>query len=158
MVDTDDYQCCGGENGYEGKAFVTFFLAVFGFTAFGSAMPSQACASRVLYAMGRDGQLPKRFFGTLHKKYNTPVNNILLISGFSLLALVLSLTTVASFINFGAFLAFTCVNLSVISHYFIKLKRRSLKGFILYFIIPLLEVMVTFELGFTCKSTWGGFG
>ena len=42
-------------------------------------------------------------------KYNTPVNNILLISAFSLLALVLSLTLVASFINFGAFLAFTCL-------------------------------------------------
>jgi len=121
-----------------GKTFVTFFLAVYGLTAFGSAMSSQASASRVLYAMGRDGQLPKKFFGALHKKYNTPVNNILLISGFSLLALVLSLTLVASFINFGAFLAFTCVNLSVISYYFIKNKQRSFKGAVLYLIIPLI--------------------
>ncbi|WP_330219164.1 APC family permease [Peribacillus butanolivorans] len=125
-----------------GKTFATFFLAVYGFTAFGSAMSSQASASRVLYAMGRDGQLPKRFFGTLHKKYNTPVNNILVISGFSLLALVLSLTLVASFINFGAFLAFTCVNLSVIFYYFIKNKQRSFKGTILYLIIPLIGAVL----------------
>lgn len=105
-------------------------------------MSSQASASRVLYAMGRDGQLPKRFFGTLHKKYNTPVNNILVISGFSLLALVLSLTLVASFINFGAFLAFTCVNLSVIFYYFIKNKQRSFKGTILYLIIPLIGAVL----------------
>lgn len=125
-----------------GKTFTSFFLAVYGFTAFGSAMSSQASASRVLFAMGRDGQLPKSFFGKLHKKYNTPVNNILLISVFSLLALVLSLTLVASFINFGAFLAFTCVNLSVIAYYFVKGKQRSIIGIFLYLIIPLIGAIL----------------
>ncbi|WP_102693277.1 APC family permease [Rummeliibacillus pycnus] len=125
-----------------GKTFTSFFLAVYGFTAFGSAMSSQASASRVLFAMGRDGQLPSNFFGKLHKKYDTPVNNILLISAFSLLALVLSLTLVASFINFGAFLAFTCVNLSVIAYYFVKGKKRSIKGIFLYLIIPLIGALL----------------
>ncbi|WP_100401615.1 APC family permease [Bacillus sp. FJAT-42315] len=121
-----------------GKVFTSLFLAVYAVAAFGSAMSSQASASRVLYAMGRDGQLPKKFFGALHSKYETPVNNILVISGFSLLALFLSLTLVASFINFGAFLAFTCVNIAVIAYYFVRKKERSLKGTIMYLIIPLI--------------------
>lgn len=125
-----------------GKTLASFFLAVYAVTAFGSAMSSQASASRVLYAMGRDGQLPKKFFGTLHPKTNTPVNNILLISTFALLSLVLSLGLVASFINFGAFLAFTCVNLSVISYFYIRRKQRSAKGTFLYLIIPLIGVVL----------------
>ncbi|MFK2825692.1 APC family permease [Bacillus sp. B190/17] len=125
-----------------GKTFASAFLAVYAVTAFGSAMSSQASASRVLYAMGRDGQLPKKFFSTLHSKYNTPVNNILLISAISLLALFLSLSLVASFINFGAFLAFTSVNIAVIAYYFIRKKQRSLKGTLLYLIIPAIGALL----------------
>ncbi|WP_042351272.1 APC family permease [Bacillus massiliigorillae] len=125
-----------------GKTFASFFLAVYAVTAFGSAMSSQASASRVLYVMGRDGQLPKKFFGTLHAKTNTPVNNILLISAFALLSLVLSLGLVASFINFGAFLAFTCVNISVISYFYVRKKERSVKGTLLYLIIPLIGAVL----------------
>ncbi|UOQ92261.1 APC family permease [Halobacillus shinanisalinarum] len=125
-----------------GKTFASLFLAIYAITAFGSAMSSQASAARVLYAMGRDGQLPKKFFGALHSKYNTPVNNILLISAISLLALFLSLSLVASFINFGAFLAFTGVNISVIAFYFIKRKERSKKGIVLYLIIPSIGALL----------------
>ncbi|MGE7836134.1 APC family permease [Viridibacillus arvi] len=121
-----------------GKVMYSIYLALYALAVLGSAMSSQASASRVLYTMGRDGQFPKKFFGTLHPKYKTPVNNILLISIFSLLALFLSLELVASFINFGAFLAYTCVNIAVITHYYIRKKERSLKGTILYLIIPSL--------------------
>lgn len=41
--------------------------------------------SRVLYALGRSGQLP-RAFGTLHPRFNTPHRAILLIGSLSLLA------------------------------------------------------------------------
>ncbi|MFJ7936744.1 APC family permease [Sporosarcina sp. NPDC096371] len=119
-----------------GKAMYSVYLALYAFAVLGSAMASQASASRVLFTMGRDGQFPKKFFGVLHHKYKTPVNNIMLISCFSLLALFLSLELVASFINFGAFLAYTCVNIAVIAHYYIRKRERSLKGTILYLIIP----------------------
>ncbi len=120
----------------------TIFLVGTAVGIFGSAMASQASAARVLYAMGRDGQLPKKFFGSLHSKFKTPVNNILVISLISLLALVLSLTLVASFINFGAFLAFTFVNLSVIGYYFIRKQQRTIKGTILYLILPLIGAVL----------------
>lgn len=119
-----------------GSALKTMFLMMYAMGVLGSAMSSQASAARVLYAMGRDGQLPNKFFGKLNKRYQTPTNNIILISFLSLSSLFLSLTLVASFINFGAFLAFTFVNISVIFLYFGHQKKRSLKGMILYLMIP----------------------
>ncbi|WP_246009435.1 APC family permease [Brevibacillus fluminis] len=122
-----------------GNVLAAFFLAVKAVGFFASAVASQASTSRVLYSMGRDGQLPRSFFGTLHPKFQTPVNNILLISAFSLLALFLSLDLVASFINFGAFFAFTCVNIAVIKHYFIDRKQetaRSFKSFLSHLLVP----------------------
>ncbi|WHY92456.1 APC family permease [Neobacillus cucumis] len=126
-----------------GGSFLTgAFLVLFGVGVFVSAMTSQASAARVLYAMGRDGQLPRRFFGHLNVKLKTPVNNILMISLFSLFALVLSLNLVASFINFGAFLAFTCVNISVIAHYFFRRKKQSFQGTLLYLVMPLVGAVL----------------
>lgn len=125
-----------------GSALKTMFLVMYAMGVLGSAMSSQASAARVLYAMGRDGQLPNRFFGKLNKRYQTPTNNILLISFLSLSSLFLSLTLVASFINFGAFLAFTFVNISVIFLYFGRKKKRSLKGMILYLMIPLIGAIL----------------
>lgn len=135
-----------------GNLFQAAFLAIVAVVVFGSASASQASAARVLYAMGRDGQLPKAFFGKLSAKTQTPVNNILLIGVLSLSALFLSLTFVASFINFGALLAFTVVNLSVIVLYFIKRKERSFKGIISYLIIPLIGGSLTTWLLFNLDS------
>lgn len=125
-----------------GPFLETTFLVIYALTGLGSAISSQASGARVLFAMGRDGQLPKSFFGKLHPKYKTPMNNILLISVLSLTALFVSLSLVTSFINFGAFLAFIFVNLSVILVYYIKMKRRSFKGTILYLILPAIGVVL----------------
>lgn len=148
-----------------GSALESAFLAVTAIVVFGSASAAQASASRVLYAMGRDGQLPKSFFGKLSKKTKVPVNNILLISLLSLSALFLSLTLVASFINFGALIAFAFVNISVIVLYFGKERKRSLRGVMMYFIIPsvgcLLNVVLLFNLDSYSKilgSIWFGLG
>ncbi|MFP3513957.1 Putrescine importer PuuP, partial [Peribacillus sp. SIMBA_075] len=48
------------------------------------------------------------------------------------------MVTAASFINFGALVAFTFVNLSVIFHYFVRQKKRSPKESIRYFVLPLI--------------------
>ncbi len=148
-----------------GNALQAVFLAIAALVKFGSAAASQASAARVLYAMGRDGQLPKAFFGKLDEKTKIPVNNIILIGFLSLSALFLSLTFVASFINFGALLAFTAVNISVIALYFVKRKERSFKGIIIYLIIPLIGASLTawllFNLDAQSKilgSIWFGFG
>lgn len=121
------------------NAFVAIFLAG-GITAvFASATVSHAGISRFLYAMGRDGVLPKRFFGHISAKTNVPIYNVLLVGVISLLAIVLSMETLLAFINFGVLVAFSFVNLSVISHYFIKQsKRSSFVQIIQYLILPII--------------------
>jgi len=103
-----------------------------------SGLSSQASVSRLLYAMGRDGVLPKQIFGYLHPKFRTPIYSIILVGIFSLSALFVDLATASSFINFGALVAFTFVNFSVISHYFIREKQRNGINILKYLIFPLM--------------------
>ncbi|MED3562626.1 APC family permease [Bacillus xiapuensis] len=121
-----------------GSLFASLFLAGMITSTLASGMSSHASASRLLYAMGRESVLPRKIFGYIHPKYKTPSRNILLIGLFSLSAVMVNLSTAASFINFGALVAFTFVNLSVIFHYYIRNKQRGIKGAFLYVVLPLI--------------------
>ena len=123
------------------------FTAAYCIGCLASAMASQASASRILYSMGRDGSLPKKFFGFIHPKHKTPTYNIFLIGAISLIGVKLSLAVAASLINFGALAGFALVNISVIAHYFIKGKHRSGMGILKYLILPLGGAIV-------CLSIW----
>ncbi|PYE45425.1 APC family permease [Paenibacillus barcinonensis] len=102
-----------------------------------SMLASQSSAATMLYVMSRDGVFPKKWLARKHSKFGTPYINIILIGLISMTgALFLNLGTAASFINFGAFLAFTSVNLCVIAHYYIRNRQRSLKDHIFYLLIP----------------------
>lgn len=77
----------------------------------GSSIGAQLGAVRLLYAMGRDDVIPKRFFGVLEPVRNTPRNNILLTAALSLGgALLLTYQLGAELLNYGAFIAFMGVN------------------------------------------------
>ena len=79
----------------------------------GSGMASQLGAARLLFAMGQDGALPRKFFGTVDAKNRIPRNNVLLIGGICLVgALVFSYQLGTELLNYGALLAFMGVNLS----------------------------------------------
>ncbi|WP_434562320.1 APC family permease [Pseudomonas sp. D2-30] len=119
-----------------GDLFVSIFLIGLIVGQFASGLSAQASGSRLLFAMGRDGVLPKSFFGALHERFGTPVNSILLCAVVALLALKLDVTTSTSFINFGAFLAFSLVNLSVIFHYWIGAQKKGLREFVLFLLFP----------------------
>lgn len=124
-----------------GDLFVSIFLIGLIVGQFASGLSAQASGSRLLFAMGRDGVLPKSFFGTLHVRFGTPVNSILLCAVVALLALKLDVTTSTSFINFGAFLAFSLVNLSVIFHYWIGAKQRGLRELVLFLVFPTIGLV-----------------
>ncbi len=126
-----------------GNLLTSYVLAEGIMAGFSSAVASGASASRVLYAMGREGVLPTKIFGYLSPKYRTPVFNIIIIGVIALSSLFLSLTTAVSLINFGALFAFTMVNISVIALYFFRKKQRSVMGTIRYFIIPLIGALLT---------------
>ncbi len=100
-----------------GDFFVAIFLGTLVVAQFTSGLAAQASVGRLLYAMGRDGVLPSSIFGSLHPKWHTPILNLILVGIVGLLALTMDVTTSTSFINFGAFLAFTAVNISVIALY-----------------------------------------
>ncbi|MGA9587755.1 MAG: APC family permease [Terracidiphilus sp.] len=79
----------------------------------GSGMASQLGAARLLYAMGQDGAIPRRFFGAVSIKNRIPRNNVLLIGAVCLAgALILNFDLGAELLNYGALLAFIGVNLS----------------------------------------------
>lgn len=128
-----------------GEVFHALFLTAVTLGILGSALSSQASASRILFAMGRDGQLPRKLFGKLHVKYKTPTNNILLMALISLSATFLSLELVASLINFGAFSAFIMVNLCVMIAYFKEVKssdRAKINTYLLFIGIPLIGALL----------------
>lgn len=131
-----------------GNLFSSIFLAGMVTACFASGLSSHASVARLLFAMGRDSVLPKKLFSYIHPKYKTPVNNILLVSVFSLIALIVDLVTAASFINFGALVAFTFVNVSVIAHYFVKKQMRSSIGAIRFLLLPAIGACFTLWLWF----------
>ena len=91
-----------------------------------------------MYVMGRDGVFPKRFFGYVHPKWRTPAMNIILVGAIALLAINFDLVMATALINFGALVAFTFVNLSVISQFWIREKRnKTLKDHFQYLFLPM---------------------
>jgi putrescine importer len=122
-----------------GKVFQLLFLAASFAGAFASGVASHASVSRLLYVMGRDNVLPKKLFGYVHPKWRTPLFNVILTGIISLTAIFFTLETATSFINFGALIAFTFVNLSVIAHYALRHKQyKTKKEFLSHVVAPLI--------------------
>lgn len=121
-----------------GATLGAIFTTILIFAIFTQGLTSVTSVSRLMYVLGRDSILPKKFFGALHPKFRTPVNNIILVSIISLLALVISLDMAVKFVSFGALTSFAFVNISVIVECFIKRKQRSLKQTFQYLIFPLI--------------------
>lgn len=79
----------------------------------GSGMASQLGAARLLYAMGQDGALPRRFFAAVSPRSRIPRNNVILIGAVCLVgALVFSYQLGTELLNYGALLAFMGVNVA----------------------------------------------
>ncbi len=120
-----------------GKAFQFGILIFSCVTVLASGMAAHAGVSRLMYVMGRDGVFPQRFFGYIHPKWRTPALNVVLVGIIALFAVKFDLVTATALINFGALVAFTFVNLSVISQFWIREKRnKSIKDHINYLVLP----------------------
>jgi amino acid transporter len=109
-----------------GDLFGSVFLATVILAQFTAGVPIQAAGARLMYAMGRDGVLPRRVFAFVSARFHTPAFNLVLTGAVGLVALTLSVSTSTAFINFGAFTAFAFVNISVIGFY---LRRRDTRSF-----------------------------
>jgi putrescine importer len=120
--------------------------------ALGSALTGGLGAARLLFGMGRDGVLPRKFFAHIHAETNTPTYNILLIGVVAYLGAV-ALNYVGNayehageLLNFGAFLAFMGVNVSTFWHFGL-LARSHRRRVLADIVLPLI--------GFAfCASIW----
>jgi len=114
----------------------------------GSSIGAQLGAVRLLYAMGRDNVISRRFFGVLEPLRNTPRNNILLTSTLMLVgAIFLSYQLGAELLNYGAFVAFMGVNLS-------SAKRSLLVDVSRSVITKAITVAVPFAGFLVCLYIW----
>jgi len=126
-----------------GQFLSTFFTAAYVAGALGSAITSQASVARILYAMGRDGILPRRVFGHIPPRFTTPTYAILVVSVVSLAAIWADLTKLSSIVSFGALVAFSAVNLTVIKHYFVDAGERGGGGIVNNLVLPLIGFALT---------------
>jgi len=109
----------------------------------GAGIGSMLGAARLLYGMGREDALPKKFFGVISPKTFIPRNNVLFIGAVTLAGVfILNYQLTCEMLNFGAFIAFMGVNMSVFFHFYIKEKSRKfinivppILGFLFCFLI-----------------------
>ena len=146
-LSTEDVDAAGvtlvGELG--GAPFTAFFIAVYVVSSFGSAMTGQASVSRLLFAMGRDGVLP-RPLARLHPRFGTPFIAVIVVSLLAMSSLVLDLNTAAFMISFGALAAFAMVNLSVMKDLFFSRQgreQRTLRTVLVHLVSPLIAFGLT---------------
>ena len=110
----------GGSLLFQGMGVVVILSSL------GGCLAGQVAAARVLFAMGRDDVLPRRFFGYLDPVSGNPILNVLLVALVALVgSLLLSLEHAGELLNFGAFLAFMGVNLGAIRQYYFLQSREK---------------------------------
>jgi putrescine importer len=95
----------------------------------GSGAGAQLGAGRLLYGMGRDDAIPRRFFGVVNPRTRVPANNIVLVGVLALAgAFSVSYQLGAELLNFGAFVAFMGVNASAFVRYWLRASEKRLSN------------------------------
>lgn len=130
-ADTSLFEVAQMAGGTLMSGLYTFAVILSTFTA---GIAGQSSAARLMYGMGRDEVLPKKFFTYLHPKFKTPIFNILIMCAIGVIgSLTLDMALVTELMNFGGLFGFMCVNLSVIVYFFFRKKERNV---LKYFILP----------------------
>jgi amino acid transporter len=136
-------------------AWVT--VTVVGFT---NALPMQVGVARVMYAMGRDRQLPAAF-AKIHSIHGTPYVGMIVTTAISLavaIAMRFQMDELVSIVNFGALSGFFILHVSVIVLFWIK--GRSGR-WIAHLLVPVAGILVVLAvlsgmsaLATTLGMTW----
>jgi len=131
-----------------GKVLFNSMGAILIVAAFGSGLTGTLGAARLLFGMGRDNVLPKKFFGHLKPGTSTPTNNILLIGAVAFFGAITlyhignAYEHAAELLNFGAFLAFMGVNLACFWQFSIKVQAGHRRRLIADTVLPLIGFIV----------------
>jgi amino acid transporter len=116
-------------------------IAVVLASAIANAMAAQAAVSRILFAMARDAKLPA-ILGRVHPRFRTPYVSTLAVSGVSLLVGLLfadRIDDLTRIVNFGALTGFVLLHLSVINHYFLRMRSGD---WLRHLIFPLIGMLI----------------
>nr|BEK67944.1 APC family permease [Kitasatospora purpeofusca] len=109
-----------------------------------AALAGQAAAGRLLFAMGRDGRLP-RFLGAVDPGSAVPRRALLVSAGITLVAAVWAadrddgLDRLTSVVDIGALTAFTLLHASVVGWYVV---RHGSRDWARHLVVPVLGVLV----------------
>lgn len=142
-----------------GEVFQSVILVFSSVAVLASGISAHASVSRLMYVMGRDGVFPSRFFGYLHPKWHIPTLNVLLVGGVALSAISFDLVNATALINFGALVAFTFVNLSVVIQFYIRDNlKHTLKDTFNYLILPVMGVLTVGTLWINLEVSSIGLG
>lgn len=118
----------------------------------GAGLTGQVGAARLLFGMGRDNVLPRRFFAHLSAKTNTPTFNIVLIGALTFAgSLGKRYDLIGELQNFGAFLGFMGVNIATIRQFYFLPQEGRHRSFWKDFFLPGLGFLI-------CTIIWLGLG
>jgi putrescine importer len=112
--------------------------------AFGSGLTGGLGAAKLLFGMGRDNVLPRRFFGYVTPGTSTPTYNIILIGVLSfggaeaLNCIGSAYQHAGELLNFGAFLAFMGVNLATFWQFGVISKPGYKRRILVDIVLPLI--------------------
>jgi amino acid transporter len=110
-----------------------------------NALPMQVGVARVIYAMGRDRQLPK-VLAKIHPRHHTPYVGMLATAGISLgVALFMKnrLDDLASIVNFGALSGFLLLHVSVLARFARTLRSRA---WLAHWVAPIGGIVVVLSV------------
>lgn len=107
-----------------------------------NALAAGTALSRILFAMGRDGMMP-RALARVHDRYKTPYIAVLFVAASTVVLVAvfnsLGITAISRLVNFGALTSFMVLNFTVVYHFFYK-KRDGRVLF--HLILPLVGLVV----------------
>jgi amino acid transporter len=125
-----------------------------------NALPMQVGVARVVFAMGRDRQLPS-VLARIHPRYHTPYVGMVFTAILSLaVALFMKsrLDDLASIVNFGALSGFLFLHVSVLARFGLRLRSRAWAA---HWVVPVLGIVVVLAvfsgmsaLAVKVGSTW----
>lgn len=131
----------GGDFLFNAVAIILFIACL------GSGLAGQVGAARLLFAMGRDGVLPKKIFSHLSGRNSTPTFNILIMGILTIVvAMLISYQNAAELLNFGAFLAFMGVNLAALRQFTFLRPEGEKQNIIYNIILPAAGFLFCFSI------------